>query len=359
MMERRPRSEAPSHDEQLRLVAEAARAPSAHNTQPARFHFTADGGVELWEDTGRWLPVGDPHHKDARISLGMAFEGLALALSTRGLRLGEPELEALRSPAADGADPDGPVLRRVATARLQPGGAPDPLAGQVAARRTFRGEFATADAADRRHLLQALEEAEGALVVEEPSHLEDWAEVHDRASLDLLAGAAYRRELFEWLRWTPRHADWNRDGLSADCLAVTPWEASLARWAMRPPVLGAALRLGFGKLLVSEAAAVRSAAALAVLHQAPAADPFEAGRDWYRLWLRLTAEGFHLCPLSALADTPRGRRRLEERFPKLAGRRVVNVLRIGRLPAGVEPGSSRRLPPEELLLGEVGSASAG
>lgn len=56
--------------QQLELVREASRAPSAHNTQPARWRFLPDGTVELREDITRRLTVGDPTGRDAGAGLG-------------------------------------------------------------------------------------------------------------------------------------------------------------------------------------------------------------------------------------------------------------------------------------------------
>src|SRR5207244_2728697 len=44
-------------DLQLQLVREASRAPSAHNTQPARWRLSPDSAVVLFEEVSRRLPV--------------------------------------------------------------------------------------------------------------------------------------------------------------------------------------------------------------------------------------------------------------------------------------------------------------
>ncbi len=79
-------------DLQLKLIAEAGRAPSAHNTQPARWRILPDARVMLFEDTRTRLVIGDPDGRDSRVALGAAFEGLQIALSRRGLGLTTLEL---------------------------------------------------------------------------------------------------------------------------------------------------------------------------------------------------------------------------------------------------------------------------
>ena len=120
----------------------AARAPSVHNVQPARWRFREDGVVELHRALERELPVADPSRRDVRQSLGAAFEGMALALSLRGLALGAPAFPA------KGAAPARAGLELVASARIEPGGASDPLAEHLERRRAFRGRFERASEAE-------------------------------------------------------------------------------------------------------------------------------------------------------------------------------------------------------------------
>lgn len=344
-----------TREETLRLVSEAGRAPSAHNTQPARWRFPGGGRVELWEDTRRRLPVGDPEQRDGRAALGMAFEGMALALSTRRLALGPPDLDPAPEHGGVVGGPTGGAgpLRRVAVAEIRQGEPSDPLAEWVPRRHTYRGEFAPAGEGLGRRLRRHLAADSDVVTVDGEAEQRWVGRLHDRCSLEFLRRPAYRRELSRWLRLSPRDVGWDRDGLSADCLAVSALEAWLARWALRPSILGLLVRCGLARPVVSEAAAVRSATALAILHCAADEDPFDAGRRWYRGWLGLCREGFSVCPMSALADSSRGCRALRQRYALPEDRRILNVLRIGVAPPGpVErvSGRSRRLPPDEVLL---------
>ena len=103
-------------------MREAARAPSVHNVQPARWRFGTAGTVTLFRALDRVLPVADPTGHDVAVSLGAAFEGMAIALSRVGLTLGAPAPE--RDARADGCEP-------VVRATITPGGEPDPLAPWV------------------------------------------------------------------------------------------------------------------------------------------------------------------------------------------------------------------------------------
>ena len=56
-----------TREQQLKLISAVANAPSVHNVQPARFHFTGDN-IYLLEDLTRRIPCGDPMGRDNRRS---------------------------------------------------------------------------------------------------------------------------------------------------------------------------------------------------------------------------------------------------------------------------------------------------
>ena len=319
------------------VVAEAARAPSVHNVQPARWRFLPDGRVQLLRALDRMLPAADPSGHDVRASVGAAFEGTALALSRRGLRLEEPELSDA---------PAGPGLALVATAALATGGAPDPLAGWVGRRRAYRGRFRRASA-ETRSRLRGLEAAD-VRVVGDRAEIAALARAYDAASVHFLGREEYEAELYHWMRFLPSHPHWNRDGLTAPCMALSPLEARLAGWLLRPSVFGLVKRLGLARAVVSEAAAIRSAAAALLFCPPRAFDPFRVGRRFYRLWLQVTAAGCALCPLSALADHAPTASALEAHYRVAPERRIANAFRAGVAPG--EPARSPRLPVEELIV---------
>ena len=65
----------------LVAAAEAAlRAPSIFNSQPWRWHVTADE-LELLTDPDRQLPVVDPEHMMSTLSCGIALHHARTALS--------------------------------------------------------------------------------------------------------------------------------------------------------------------------------------------------------------------------------------------------------------------------------------
>ena len=323
---------------QLSLVASASRAPSPHNTQPARWRF-AEGRIELHECVDRRLAVGDPTGRDHAIALGAAWEGMAIALSERGFRVG-----AMQRLAND----KGPV-RGVGFANVEPGAKPDPLALAVRMRRSYRGTFPAADVAARSRLDELALRWPSVTWVREAGALARIGREYDEAVAAGLRDPAFAKELYAWMRFSPRHPAWFRDGLAADCLALSPLEAWGGQLAMRPGVVRVFAALGLAGMLVSEAAKVRSATALALLLAPRSEDPFATGRAFYRFWLDLAASGFSAVPMSALADSPEHSRRLVARHAPGKDLALINVFRAGPTPEP-PPAESARLPAEELLL---------
>lgn len=323
---------------QEELVREAARAPSVHNIQPARWRF-GEEGVTLLRATDRTLPVADPTGHDLRASLGAAFEGMAIALSARGFQLGQPR-QIVASPSQG--------LEAVCSAHIGSSGSPaDVLAPYVAMRRSFRGRFERPSPDDVATVSNAIAAAD--VIVAGPPALRDVASLHDAATWSFESRAEYHAELWEWLRLSRRDPRYTRDGLNGDCLALSAAEQWAASRLLAPKVFGALTTLRVARPLVSEAAPVRSASLIVLFTPRVTREAFDVGRRMYRLWLEITRAGFYLTPMSASADDARTRDELGQRFGVPADRRIANVFRVGRQKPEVVA-VSPRLPVAELLL---------
>lgn len=330
-----------AREPQLALVALAARAPSPHNIQPARWRFDGDH-VELWEDTARWLAVGDPTGRDNRIALGMAWENMAIASSAQDLTLELDTTIALDYPPRVG-------YRRAAFGVLRRIAARDALLPAVERRASYRSRFAPVQSDQLARLDSCIAE-HASVAVALPSTAAELVSVwQDLATVEGLEESAFTRELHHWMRFSSRDPRWVRDGLSADCMALSKFEAWSAAFALRPAVMKILSALSLTRLFVSEAEEVKSAARLAVIHQPAGGDAFATGRAWYRFWLALDLIDIGGVPMSALSDSPAYAHQLLAAYPLPVGRRLVNVMRLGPKPAGVIARSAR-LPADELLL---------
>ena len=317
-------------------IAAAALAPSVHNVQPARWRVEPDGAT-LFEDVRRRLAVADPAGHDASISLGAAAEGFRLAATRDGMKT---VVEPVRQ--------NGPAgyLRPVVRLCLVAGAKPDPLADLVATRQSWRGPFCRPTDADRRDA--AALGADDAVVITEPEALARIAGRLDAASWRFMANRAFRGELLSWMRLSRTDANWARDGLNADAMAMGVIEAHGARFVLGP-AFGALERIGLARPLLSEAGKMRRDTAVVLFTRPAGEQPFDSGAAFYRAWLAIEAAGFGASVLAALADDPETARWIGEIAEMEQGRRVVSAFRIGRRPDG--PRAARaRLPLEELLV---------
>ena len=122
-------------DPRIRFAAWAVQAPNSHNRQPWLIRLDADGGLTLFCDLDRRLPVTDPFDRQILISLGCFVElfKMAAAEEKTGVEItmfpdGEPQPRLDRRPIA-----------RIA---LKPGAAtPDPLFAVAGARRSTKQPF--------------------------------------------------------------------------------------------------------------------------------------------------------------------------------------------------------------------------
>ena len=287
-----------TEEEQLALAAAANRAPSVHNIQPSRFRFDDEHTITVLEEPHRRLLIADPENKDNLKSLGAAVEGLALALSERGLGA---DVEFL-TPGRAGA------FNEIARIRLATGASADGLAGFASSRASYRGAFAARTDADHAALQRIAAACPDLHIIEARDAVDQVAELFDDVSMEVLRDNAYRAELVSWMRLSERDPNYRRDGLSAEHMALSPFEAFAAG-----VVLGGAFSaldgMRLARPLVSEGPKARSAAGLALFHRPASEHEFETGRRFYRVWLEIEREGLALCPMSVLADVPRSAQR--------------------------------------------------
>jgi len=311
------------------LVEEAALAPSAHNTQPARWVLDGDQ-MHLGCAAEAALPVADPTDHDTLFGCGTALEGMMIALSRHGLR-------------GDVQSGDGGVGQGVlAMVRVTGDGAdPDPLADCVPRRFTCRDGFAPVSTEQMRALKGWAEAAPGVQLITGQDGLRALSDQNDALSLRWFKDAEFRRELMAWSRMSPQHPRWEKDGLNASALGLSRIAALAMPWVMKGPVLGLLRALGLAKGLLSERDKTLQAAGVCFLTVPQAMTPVDAGRRYYRIVLELTALGFATWPMSVIKDDPATHADWLERFGLSGQARIVACLRVG-VPGGAAPHRARR-----------------
>lgn len=307
-------------DEFAALVEEANLAPSVHNTQPTRWRLDSDGSVLVFEDGSRRLPVGDASGRDATVSHGAVIEGFALACAALGWKLAMS--------AADQTPDSG--LRPVARLTVSGGGSKDPLQAFVRTRRTYRGRFLEGRDSPKLHLLAPSDDV---IIIRAPQGIARLALLNDEASLRTFRDGAYRAELLSWMRLSRRHPRWSLDGLNAEAMEMSSFQAAGAGLVLTPGVFETLDLLKIARLFVAEADVVHSAQAIVLFHRPQHENPLLTGRRFYRLWLEFTREGYSASPMAVLADDLEARTAITSEFKIPPDRRLITAFRVGAAPA--------------------------
>ena len=356
----------------LDLVRMAVLAPTPDNNQPWRFVEEEDGlRIEL--DPQRALP-SDVNSMFDLMGVGAGIENAAIAARRVGFDL---EVEVPPTPA-DGVknQPSAAVLRMV------PGGNPDPLEAQVAARATCRKLYSTRPVAE--DALARLADAASGF----PEVQVDW--ITDRTGIRAFARVVtvsdrfrfeyepFHREIFRQLRFSAADAERTRDGLDVRTLELPPGAALILRQLRSWNRMRWLHRFRLGRLLtLPSGLSVRKSGALGLLSlPRPSPEGFiRGGRAFQRIWLAAEKERLALQPLGSLPifiaqqQQLQGRnltaehrqlsvdlaRRLQDLVPSTQGRTLVMLFRLGfATPTRVR---SLRRPAEEVFQTASGSPS--
>lgn len=330
-------------DLQTAIVSDANLAPSVHNTQPARWRFSANG-IEIWADQKRFLAVGDPLLHDAALSCGAALEGTVMALAERGLKAVQvQDLWSDETTSADG-------LRLCARLQVEDGASPDALNAFIRQRFTWRGAFHPAASQHLDQFERAIASLGVCTVIRSPADVEWLADVNDDLSLKFFSDKAYRNELRFWMRLSRAHPEWDVDGLSAEAMQMSAFEATGARVALASPVFEMLKAIGVARSLISERSKTRSASGIVLFHTPIDVSPVDAGRSFYRMWLELTRASLSAWPMAVVADDPGSNSACQARFAIPQDHRLINLLRVGTCEnPGARPDTAR-LPVDKLIV---------
>lgn len=358
------------------VIAGAAKAPSAHNTQPWLPRIVdADGGIiEVAVERGRTLPAGDPTGRDTLLALGCWVEAAAVVAANSGARIAVELLPGIDDPAIIvRAEREEAVVRiRVVPGSESAGhpGAAELDASLLDARMTYRGRL-TAE----QGLLAAAQDVLPPWIRFARIGPKDLRHFTAIGTADTLRLPQISRELLSWLRLSPEHPRWGVDGLSAEVMQVPAVLGRLAAPVSRRR------RLRDGAVRVLSAAGdvwrrvllevpleapgdAERAEHIVLVVQAneldlgsgveltrvlnsslglPASVVFEAGRALMRVWLVAASRGLAFAPQSVVLDSDLAAGELEFRLG--LGRREVPmfVASVGR-PDASAPARSPRKP---------------
>tara|TARA_Y100000815_G_scaffold56276_1_gene45620 strand:- start:6287 stop:7369 length:1083 start_codon:yes stop_codon:yes gene_type:complete len=277
-------------DDLQTLAGYATLAANSHNTQP--WLFAQDGSaISIAPDFTRETPVVDANHHHVFASLGCAAENLALAAGAAG------------KPAAVAYSDrnEGGVMIDLGSSRT----VRDPLFDAITKRQCTRSLYdGRAVETDDLASIEKAAALSGArvLIVTDPKKIEEVLEMVVAANTAQVEDPAFRAELKQWLRFSPRRAVEARDGLYSACSG----NPTLPDW------LG---RLLFDFVFTAKgendryAAWIRSSAGLAIVVSDANDKPHwvEAGMACQRFALAATALGIRHAFINQPLEVPEKR----------------------------------------------------
>ena len=297
----RPWAEAGKYeDARKKALSYAILSPNPHNRQPWMVDLSTTGEVTLYVDTDRLLPHTDPFSRQIVIGLGCFLETLRIAASHDGF---DVQFDLF----PDGEMGEALDGRRVAVARFEKGGEPDPLFAYVLERRTQKEPYdPSRPIADE--ILPRLEAA--CVNGTKPGSSNDGAVVETLRTLsrealmiEIETPRTYK-ESVDLFRIGRKEVDANPDGIT--------FSGPLFETARLVGAFSREAALDTGSTTYTQGvAAVVANTDTAMAHiwivseGNTRADQINAGRDWVRLHLEATRDGVALQPLSqALQEYP-------------------------------------------------------
>lgn len=311
------------------LLRYAVLAPSSHNSQPWSFHV-ADGGVEVYADYRRRLPVADPGDRELLMSVGAAMMNLRVAAAHFGF---DSSVHYDRSD-----DPAAPVAFVSLVESCNPDDSLRRLFPCIERRHTNRREFERRelDPEVTARLCEMVEQIETSRFVP-PHERSRVAELVEQADRKLMADEAWRHELAEWVR--PNEGS-DRDGMPGDAFGIPGPLSSFASWLVR------SFDAGESRGRADRRLAEESAGLVVISADDDRVALLRAGEWLEKLLLAVTSLGLQYSFLNQVIEVPELRRELwtivrTPRPPQL-------LLRIGYARA-VNVGTPRR-PVESVMV---------
>ncbi|HTO93052.1 MAG TPA: nitroreductase [Bacteroidota bacterium] len=323
-----------AEEQEAFLLRYVILAPSTHNTQPWKFRLVP-GGIEVYADYSRRMPVVDPGNRELLMSVGAAVFTLRVAAERFGLEC--------RVTYNFSGDSERPLALAALSPRLPRTHGDDRIAslfGSIVRRHTNRHPFLYSRVPETiLRSIRGLEAGSQASVAvsTDGSVNNQVGELVAAADRMQLADPSFRSDLAEWIRpnWTQRP-----DGVTGAALGMNSVASALGSWTTRVVDTGP-LRAAKDKNLCAEAPGL-------VVLQAEDSVPhwLACGELLQNLLLTLTREGLHHSYFNMPLQVPDLRVRLRSLCGLSAWPQLL--LRVGF--SLTEPAKTPRRSVEEVLF---------
>jgi nitroreductase len=322
-------------------------SPSAHNSQPLKIKFTEDELVEIYAIKSRQLPFADPKGHDFFVTLGAFVQGLEIVLNHLGFTITEINYD-FRDKDIDLFSDE---IQRVARISVSSTDAKSgTLYPQLQKRFSYRGHFADLSQKQKSNLLNLINNSKNISMNSDKDFLSEIASDYDDVNVLFLNKNGYIEELYEWMRFKKAHSNYLKDGLNSEAISLNSIESLGASLIMKPTVFRFLSKVKLARPLVSEADKVKTSHSLIAIHAPSNTSALDQGKIFYKTWLELTELGIYCAPLSLLCEYEPTIKKVKDNMDINQDSKLINVFRVGALPAGYKRYEPARLPIEEYLL---------
>ena len=292
---------APSHDEVVYIVANAALAPSGGNFQPWKFHY-ADACLDCRMDKDRAAYFTNYRHNETCIGIGAAVTNIEVASRAIGYNVGVIPFPEPR---------DGELVCRITFAPGEPLPDAQMLASAIPHRITgrFRGERVPLKSEDGEALKEIATQSNATLLmVTDPAQLETAGAILGKMNQIGYLNPESHQGIVKMMRWSQSEAARTQDGIPVGTFELSPLEITGMRFLTSYQVLKYIKNLGAARSLEQMSVGWARAASALCLLSLPEPSSQEAflrgGEVLERLWLNATLRGlaFHVLGVNSYFD---------------------------------------------------------
>lgn len=332
----------------MRALSYAILAPNPHNRQPWMVDLSVADQITLKIDTNRLLPHTDPFNRQITVGQGCFLEVLAMAAAEDGYRV---DFDLF----PDGSDNTALDDRPVAVIKMTKDASvtPDPLFAHVFDRRSTKEPYdlnqpVASDALDR--IAMSAQNGSRVGTNNEPLRVEQMRKfTHDALAVEIETPRTYK-ESVDLFRIGKKEVEANPDGI--DFSGPFFELAHSAGFMSREGALDtSSAEYAEGLKTVFANTDTAMAYLWQVTNGNTREDQINAGRDWVRLNLAVTAEGLAIQPLSqALQEYPEMETYYKQVHKDLAPEGGT-IQMLGRLGYAARVAQSPRWPLEAKIMG--------
>lgn len=327
----------------IELVDYARWCPSVHNLQPHKVKIISETEAELYYDSARLLPVGDPDAIFVTVAMGVFQENLSIAAAKYKKKV---EITQVLAPIKTG----GSELRLFARLKLTSANDKEEIDRElILKRRTSRLHYnGTPLQQETLNKLKAeAEKFDHDLFYSSDQNLVDYViKLNEEALLEDLNSKADCEELDHLFRYSEKEAREHKDGLWAKCMC---FPGLLMRAVFEHPERWhKGLRKRF--LLKHYKKAFKGTATICWMGGKfdNTNDWLHAGRMLARNWLLITGENAYIHPFGSLITNKGAYEKINMKFTRPTdGKKIWMIFRAGY---SNEPARSFRLSTEEILI---------